>query len=409
MFNRPLYTTIDVGTNKVCTIIGRQTKDGEGEVLGVGVAPTQGVTQDTVVNIGGLAEALAASVRQASKAARTAPSPAFLGITGPHLENVACTGSLSKDETDRALLPLDLENALVAARPPHLPLGQELLHLVAREYLLDGMRGLNNPVGRHALKLDGNAVAVLGGSARVENLMKSAARAGISVRGLVFQGLAVGEAVLTPEERDMGALVVDIGAGTTYMAYYWRGVFWESHIIPLGGHNFTNDIAVVLGAPPKGAEEAKRTWGTAQPWKVSPTETIRIAGFDGVSHQEVARKSLCAIIHDRAVELLDLVQEKARELPLGRLPVAGVVLTGGTASLPGLREVAQDVLGGSVRIGAPVSLRGGEALAGPAFASSVGTFLWSLRYGAPQQDSQNGRSGVAASQPAALHPLRPGR
>ena len=400
MFRRPaptVTTAIDIGTTKVCTILGRQGKDEEVEVLGVGVVPSQGLLLDTVVSIDELSEALAASAREASRAAGANLTAAYVGVTGAYFETVPRAGSLWKPDGAPPVSTLDLDQTLEAARPSPVPHGNELVHLVAREYLLDGTRGIRNPVGMHALHLEVNALAVLGRSAPLENLRKAASRAGVSIQRLVFQPLSVGEAILSQEERHLGALVVDIGGGGTYLASFWRGVFWDSRTIPIGGYHLTNDIAVVLGAPSYGAEEAKRAWGTVQPWKVLPDETVQLPGFEEDTSQEVSRKDLSMVIHDRTAELFELIHENMKEMGLDRLPAAGAVLTGGTANLPGLKELAHDLLGSPVRIGTPETLKGGEALEDPTFASSVGTLLWALRRSTPRQHHKNGRPKVAAS------------
>lgn len=409
MFGKSVYTAIDIGSTKVCTLIGRLTKNGESEILGVGTAPSKGLLQDTVVNIDELAEALAASVSEASRTAGTKPSPAFVGLTGTHFETLPRTGSLWKSGSTKPISPKDLEKSLEQARPSPIPQEKELVHLIAREYRLDGTRGILNPVGMHAIHLEANALAVLAGSAQLENLMTATSRARIPVRRLVFQPLAFGDAVLSKEERNIGALVIDIGGGTTSLAFFWRGVFWDSRVIPVGGHHLTNDIAVVLGTPSHEAEEAKRAWGAAQPWKIPSAETVQLLGFDKDTSREVSRKDLSNIIHERASELLQFIHTKVGELGLDRLPAAGAVLMGGTASLPGLKELAQDTLARPVRIGTHLEIRGGEALDTPAFASCVGIFLWGLRHDAPQKRLQNRQAGIATPRRLVPHLPRAGR
>jgi len=340
---------------------------------------------------------LAASTQEAARASGVNLNGAYLGITGSYFETVEHSGSLWKPAGAPPLSLLDLDQALEAARPTPLRYGDELLHLVAREFLLDGTRGIKRPVGMHALHLEVNAMAILAKTAPMENLRKAASRAGVSIQKLVFQPLAIGEAILSSEERRLGVLVIDIGGGGTTVTSFQRGVFWDSRSIPIGGYHLTNDIAVVLGAPSHGAEEAKKSWGTVQHWKILSSETIELPGFEEHSSQKVSRRDLSMVIHERAAELFELVHESMTQMGFDRLPAAGAVITGGTASLPGIQELAYDLLGSPTRVGTPRALAGGGALDGPGFSSAVGTLLWALSRSAPNTNKKNALGQMIAA------------
>ena len=398
MYRRSVYTAIDVGTTKVCTVIARQRSDGSPEALGVGVAPSNGLSKGTVVDIDEVKEAIAASVREASQGAGISPTPAMLGVSGIHLETLPTSATIRKSGNSLPVSTADLDQVLQVARPSRLPQGKELVHLIAREYVLDGTGGIRNPVGMHTRHLGVNAQSVLSESAPLDNLVKAAEQAGVAVWGLVSQPLASGEAVLSPEERHLGALVVDMGGGTTDLAYFQRGVFWDAQVIPLGGHQFTNDIAVVLGVPYQEAEKAKLTWGSAEPWKAAPDKTLQLPSLEEDEQRQVSHKELCRIIRERAEELLHLIQGKLEALGLERLPLAGAVLTGGAAALPGLESLAKDILGGPVRIATPRYLEGAAPLLTPAFASSVRILLWAMHHRVPRREPRgNGRAAVRAA------------
>lgn len=392
-----ITTVIDIGTTKVCTVVGRQAKNGDVEILGAGVVPSQGLLLDAVISIEELGDALAASAQEAARTSGVNLNGAYLGVTGSYFETVERSGSLSKPAGAPPLSLLDLDLALESARPTPLRHGDELLHLVAREFLLDGTRGIKSPVGMHALHLEVNGMAILARTAPMENLRKAASRAGVPVQKLVFQPLTIGEAILSSEERRLGALVIDIGGGGTSVTSFQRGVFWDSRSIPIGGYHLTNDIAVVLGVPSHAAEEAKKSWGTVQSWKILSSETIELPSFEEHSSQEVSRRDLSMVIHERAVEMFEHIHRSMTEMGFDRLPAAGAVLTGGTASLPGLQELATDLLGSPVRVGSPQPLAGGEPLDGPSFSSAVGTLLWALSRSVPNTSKKNALEQIVSA------------
>jgi len=290
----------------------------------------------------------------------------------------------------------DIDRVMEAALAVPLPHNRRIIHSIAREFIIDGEDGVRNPIGLMGFRLEVEASIVSGAVTSIQNLVKCVEMSQVEIAALVLQPLASAEAVLTDEEKDLGVALVDIGGGTTDLALYTHGSIYETHVYPVGGNHLTNDIAVGLRAPIATAEDIKIRYASALPEMVDQREMIEVTTFGEEPHGDVSRRQLCQIVAYRAEEMFGLVEREIRRLGFDGLLPAGVVVTGGTAALPGLREVAADTLQLPVRIGMPRRLRGlVETISSPAYATSVGLLLWGAR--------EEGRRTVSTRAGAAPH------
>ena len=384
---------IDVGTTKICTLIGQMSDGLMPRIVGVGVVPARGVRKGVIVNVHEATEAIARSVDKAEKTAGIQIERAYVSNSGDHITGVNSRGVVAISRGERGVVVSDIERALDAAQAIAIPHNQEVLHIIPRTYSVDGQDGIREPLGMHGFRLEVEAHIVTGAKSALQNLTKCIEALDIEVEELVLDPLASGEAVLTETEREMGVVLADIGGGTTDIGIFIEGSVWHTIILPVGGHHLTNDIAVGLRAPYATAEEIKKRYGHAQPNRVIETETLDIAAFGEQSRQKVPRKFLAEIIQARTGEIFELILKEIKRSGYDGLLPAGLVLCGGTADLSGIQELGREMLGLPVRVGAPRGLRGlVDVLNDPAYATSVGLLLWGLR----QENTLRPRTGKSS-------------
>jgi len=364
---------IDVGTSKVCTIMGDTGNGGVLRILGVGVAPSCGLQKGLVVNANEAKESIRKSVRIAEQTAGYRLESACIGITGAHISSANNRGVISITRSDRVVHPDDLKRALEVTRDIKIPSDHKLLHVIPRAYVLDGQEGVSNPVGMHGFRLDMEAHLVTAAVTSVQNLTKCIRGIGINVDDLMLESLASAEAVLTEEERQNGAVLADIGGGTTDIAVFKDDRIYHTSILSVAGYQVTRDISVGLGLPFELAEEIKKKYGTVTPSGVKNDRTVTEGGHS-VSYDDLAE-----IIRIRVEELIRLIMLELPSADYFKLIPSGLVLTGGTANLPGIAELGREVTRLPVRIGIPTQLYGiSDVLHDPAYATSVGLLLWKV-------------------------------
>jgi len=370
---------IDVGTTKVCTLVGEVDEEGALRIVGVGVVPSKGLRKGMVVNVSETTEAIAASVEKAERVSGYEIGRAHVGVAGAHISSFNSRGvvavsrghSITQDDVDRVL------DAALAIAIPH---NREVIHVIPRGYTVDGQDGVRDPLGMHGFRLEVEAHIITGAATSIYNLVKCINQVGIEIDELVLAPLASGEAVLTDNEREMGVVLTDIGGGTTDMAIFIEGSIWHTVVLPIGGNHLTNDVAVGLRAPFATAEEIKEKYGYARSEGVAADETIDVAVFGWDSWQAISRRFLSEIIEARATEIFSIMLQEVKRSGYDGLLPAGVVLCGGTAQLAGIRELSREILQLPARIGAPRDLQGlVDVLSSPAYATSVGLLLWRLR------------------------------
>lgn len=379
MKKRTTLTSIDVGTTKICTIIA-DINDGDSiRVIGVGVTPSRGLHKALVVNINDARESIQESVRKAEQASGYKVESAYVGVTGRHISSLNNRGVVAITRNDRLVRSNDLKRVLQSARSIKVPNDRRLLHVIPRSYAVDGQVGIKNPVGMHGFRLDVETHIITAAITSVQNLVKCIRGIGIDIDDLVLEPLASSEAVLAEDEKQKGVILADIGGGTTDIAVFRDGSIWHTSVLPVAGYQITRDIAIGLGLPLNVAEEMKKRYGSVMPvneGKIETTSTISENGY-GVSYQD-----LCNIIRARVDELMRLILLEIPVAEYETLVPAGLVLTGGSANLPGIDALGHEILRLPVRVGIPTTTMYGitDILHNPAYATSVGLLLWGVKH-----------------------------
>jgi cell division protein FtsA len=376
---------IDVGTTKVCTIVGQVYDNGRINVLGVGLTPSKGLDKGVVVNIDDAVNAIATSVEKAERLSGYRINAAFVGIAGRHIQSLNSRGVVAVARSDHEITRHDVARAVEAAQAVAIPTQREVIHVIPRAYVVDGNEGIRDPIGMSGFRLEVETHIITGEVMAIQNLIKSVQKTGVEIDDLVLQPLAAGEAVLSADDKDRGVVLVDIGGGTTDIAVFAQGGIWHTSVIPVGGNHFTNDIVIVQQTPHNTAEYLKLKYGAAIAGETEEEsdDVIDVEGFAPGERQQISRRMLNQVLQARAEELTELIYNEIRRSGYEGLLPAGIVLTGGTAQLPRLDELMRDMLGIPVRIGTPADLTGlADTLNSPAYATAIGLLRWGMRHGA---------------------------
>ncbi len=385
---------IDVGTTKVCTMVAEVREDGRVSILGVGLTPSKGLDKGVVVNIDEAVAAISTSVEKAERLSGYRIGTAYVGIAGRHISSLNSRGVVAISRQDHEITRHDVERAVESAQAVAIPTQREVIHVIPRAYIVDGHENIRDPIGMSGYRLEVETHIVTGEVMAIQNLIKSVERAGVVIDDLVLQPLASGEAVLTPEDKDRGVVLVDIGGGTTDVAIFFQGGIWHSVVLPLGGNQITNDIVYVLHTPQNTAEYLKLKYGSAIAREPSEGEddTIDTESFSPGERQQISRYYLNQIIQARVDQILELVGNEIRRSGYEGLLPAGVVLTGGSSQLPSLDELAREMLGLPVRVGVPTQLVGlADAVDAPPYATGVGLVRWGVTKGLLHHTPGGGR------------------
>ncbi len=375
---------IDVGTTKVTTLIGEVGRSGDVNIIGYGIGPSVGMKKGMVANIDQTVNSVATSIEKAERLSGYKISSAFVSVGGSHISSQNSRGVVAVSGHKREVSREDVARATDAAKAIQVPSNREILHVVPRGYIVDGQEGIKDPLGMSAVRLEVETHIVAGAGTSVQNLSKCINQANVHIDELVISSLAAAEATLTDTEKELGVLVADIGGGTTDVAIFVDGAVYHTGVLPVGGINVTNDVAIGLRTSLNLAEEIKIKHGTADLADVAPEELLNVAVLGDGGGQTIQRRKLSEIIEARMHEIFSLVREEVQRSGAGMLP-AGAVLTGGGARIDGAAELARDVLEMPVRIGAPQGVGGlMDQLSNPAFATPIGLLLWGAQHAAAE-------------------------
>lgn len=385
------YTGVDIGSTKVCSIVARVGSEGELKILGTGMTPSQGVQKGRIENIGEVQTAVKASLEEAQRyIGRGVISGVYAGVNGTHISCLNTKEILNNPGETDDVTP-DRIKQLIESSFPSVDPNREILHIIPIGYHVDGLSGVRNPVGLHAKQVEVEAHVVMGDAVALKNTVRAVQPAKVSVHSLVLESLASAEATLTGDEREIGAVLIDIGGGTTGLTIYRQGTPWYSAVIPVGGDQLTRDLSVATRTPWQMAEDMKVKWGNVMPELVRVDEEVVIPSYEGQARRVVKRRDLSEPLQARFVELLKLVLLKVRQSGLRQFPTAGLVITGGCAEMAGIKELALKTLGGPVRIAYPSGIAGlPSQLRKPAFSTAVGLLLWGIKHQGEKRPYENG-------------------
>ena len=377
--NEPHYLfALDVGSSKVAALVAEVTSEGKLRIAGYGAHVNKGLKKGVVANIDSTAGAIQRAVENAEHMANCRAKSAHVAFSGTHIKSSTRSGNMAIKH--REVTASDVEAAIENGAAFPIPGDLQELHRLPQDYVVDGQEGITDPVGMSAVRLEVNVHIITGMQSAAENLRKCVAKCGLTVEKLVVSHLASAEAVLTDDERELGIACVDIGGGTTDIAVYQGGAIRHTAVLPIAGDQVTNDIAVAFLTPTHHAEEIKLRYGAAQPWMVQPGEAIEAPSVGDAPARAFSRDVLVGVIRPRYEELFKYIgRELHRADMFGRIP-GGLVLTGGAAQLPGVVELAEEVLELPVRLGLPNGVEGIEAVShDPALATAVGLLHYAKR------------------------------
>ena len=371
----PIVVGIDIGTTKICTLVARLEGDTDMRILGVGIEPALGIKKGNVVDISTATQSISRSIEKAQRTSGLEIESALVSLAGSHVMAMNSRGVvgisggvISQEDVDRAL------EAAMAVAMPH---NREIIHVIQRGFTVDGQEGIQSPVNFSGFRLEVEAHIITAAAATVENLRQCVNRCNVDVLQFVLNPLASGEVVLNKPERDMGVCICDIGGGTSDLAIYINGDVWHTDVLPVAGNQITNDIAIGLHISPEQAEQIKKQYGHAITGEVGEGEFFTLRTFGDDQPKQISRRELAYIIEARVEEIFQLLHQEVRRSGYENLLPAGMILTGGTSQLPGIRQLAADVLNMPVRVARPENLVGlVDQLQSPAYSTSVGLLKW---------------------------------
>lgn len=372
---------IDVGTSKVCTAIAEVDFSGNFNIIGIGLSKNNGMQKGQVVDLDAVTQAVYQSLGEAEKSAGIVIDSAYVSIAGSHVTANSKRGTANVTDQVRGISTDDVRRAIDDSKNLLLPPDKQIIDVVDLEYTVDTQTGIRDPLGMSGSHIEVLVQIITGSSAFVQNLTKCVMKVGIHVDGVVYAPMAAGESVLNKDEKKVGMLLLDLGAGTTDVAVYQGGHLRNAWSIPVGGNHIDNDIAVRFGISHAESERVKIEHGKAYMDGRDETEPVHLQHVGGRDKTQVPRGMVCQVIQPRVVELMEMVQSGLQEnMPPGVLP-AGVVITGGASLLDGMEYVVEQVLGYNVRIGSPIYHgKNAELVAGPEFATAVGLIQFSIRH-----------------------------
>jgi cell division protein FtsA len=370
MADNEIIAGLDLGSTKVCAIVAEQTDEGI-DIIGVGSVPAKGLKKGVVVNIESTVQAIRAAIEQAETMAGVEIGTVYAGIAGSHVRGINQEGvaAISSREVGQD----DVDRVLDQAKAIPLPSDRQVIHVLPQEFIVDDQDGIKEPVGMSGVRLEARVHMVTAATPSIQNIIKCAQRCGLHVAEVVLQPLASAHAVLSDDEREIGVALIDIGGGTSDIIIYVDGAVVHTSVIPIGGINFTNDVATGLRTPMAEAERLKIKYGCAATRMVDEEETIQVPSVGGRPPRTLPRRVLCDIIEPRAEEIFAACRHVIAETGFTDMLAAGVVVTGGTTQLDGMPELAEQVLGLPVRRGAPMGIGGLiDVVRSPAYSTAVG-------------------------------------
>jgi cell division protein FtsA len=370
-----LIVGLDIGTSKVVAIVGEVLDGGELEVVGIGSNPSRGLKKGVVVNIESTVHSIQRAIEEAELMAGCQIHSVYAGIAGSHIRSLNSHGIVAI--RDKEVSPTDVERVIDAARAVAIPADQKILHILPQDFVIDNQEGIREPVGMSGVRLEAKVHMVTGAVSAAQNIIKCVRRCGLEVDDIILEQLASSYSVLTEDEKELGVCIVDIGGGTTDIAVFTDGAIRHTAVIPIAGDQVTNDIAVALRTPMQHAEEIKIKYACALTQMASAEESIEVPSVGDRPPRQLARHTLAEVVEPRYEELLTLIQAELRRSGFEDLIASGIVLTGGSAKIEGLVDLAEEIFHMPVRLGAPQYVTGlVDVVRNPIYATGVGLLLF---------------------------------
>jgi cell division protein FtsA len=381
---------LDVGTSKVCAVVGEQVGEQGINIIGIGVAESGGIRRGVVVNLEAAVASIKRAIEEAESMAGIEIDSVYLGLCGSHIKGFNSRGVVAVAGKNREITREDVRRALDAAKAVTLPSGRDIMHVLPQDFVVDEQDGVDDPLKMTGSRLEVNVHIVTGSQSSIDNVIACVNRAGVNVEDTVLEQLAASEAALTLDERKLGVALVDIGGGTTDLAIFENNSLWHTAVIGVGGDHFTNDIAVGLRMPIPEAEKIKRKHGCALSAMIDEDETVEVASVGHRRPRVMARRILSEIVQPRAEEIFHLVWDEIRRAGYEKSLNSGIVLTGGGAVLDGLPEIAEQIFDLPIRRGNPAGFGGmTDLINSPSFATAAGL----LHYARRKQAAETPRAG----------------
>ncbi|MFW6305991.1 MAG: cell division protein FtsA [Bacillota bacterium] len=394
MGGRRIVTGLDIGTTKICAIIAEVNDENNNiDIIGIGLSPSHGLRKGIVVDIDETSQAIKGAYKKAERMAGVAVDSAFVGIAGAHISSLNSHGVVAVTGEEKEIKETDIDRVMEAAKIIPLSAEEEMIHVLAREFIVDGCAGIKDPLGMSGVRLEVETHIITGSSTSIQNLVKSVLRAGLSVDDIVLEPLASSESVLTIDEKELGVALIDIGGGTTDLIVFQEGSICYTAVLPVGGNHVSNDIAVGLRTPITEAEKIKITYGCAIEDMVGENELIDVYTASGNEKKQVPLKNLCAVIEPRMQEIFTLVKREMDRIGPRDLTPGGIVITGGASLLTGNEKLASVIIELPVRRGEPGHINGlsdvidnpvyikkGGKVPKAIFSTAVGLIEYGARY-----------------------------
>lgn len=380
MSKKDFVVGLDIGTTKICCIVGEVAEGGADpiiDIVGIGTAPSSGLRKGVVVNIDATVESISKAVEEAELMAGIEISTVYTGIAGGHIKSFNSTGIVAIK--DKEVTEQDVQRVIDGAKAVAIPLDREVIHIIPQEYMINGQDGIRDPIGMSGVRLEAKVHIVTGAVSSAQNIIKCANKAGLNVAEICLEPIASAEAVLTSDEKELGVVLVDIGGGTSDIAIFKDGAIVHTAVLAIGGNHITNDISIGLRTPMNEAEALKIRYGSSMISMVNAEETIEVSGVGGRKARVVPRRLLAEIIEPRVEEVFSLIHREVIKAGFENALGSGYVITGGATLLEGMPELAEMIFEVPVKRGVPQNVGGlREIVNSPKFATGVGL----LKYGA---------------------------
>ncbi len=380
-----LIVGLDIGTTKICTVVA-EFSDNNVNIVGIGSHPSVGLRKGVVVNIDSTVESIKKAVEEAEVMAGCEISSVYTGIAGGHITGFNSNGIIAVKGEE--ITQADVDRVIEAARAVAIPMDREVIHVLPQEFIVDGEPGINNPVGMAGVRLEAKIHIVTGAVTSAQNIVKCCNKAGLDVSDIILEPIASSEAVITPEEKEIGCGLIDIGGGTTDLAIFSGNNIKHTFVLSIGGNNMTNDISVGLRTPMAEAEKIKVQYGTCLADKIKSDETIEISDLTGRGPRKLPRQILAEILEPRVEEIFTLIKREIHRAGMKDSISSGIILTGGACLLEGISDIAESVFELPVRVGTPRGITGlVDVVNSPMYATGVGLVI----YGSKNQEKKKFR------------------